>query len=90
MQRENKKKNKKKQIKKIGVISVRHETNVGNNLIKYAMSIILKEFGYSPYIIGTHWNNMSISFINKTTISLKEFNSFFLQQNLFIIKRIKI
>lgn len=67
LQRENKKKNKKKQIKKIGVISVRHETNVGNNLIKYAMSIILKEFGYSPYIIGTHWNNMSISFINKTT-----------------------
>ena len=57
----------KKIIKKVGVIGVVHETNIGNNLIKYAMSIKLKELGYSPYIIGTHMDNTNISFINRTT-----------------------
>ena len=31
------------------------------------MSIILKELGYTPYIIGTHLLNFDISFINQTT-----------------------
>ena len=53
--------------KKIGVVSLRHEVNIGNNLIKYAISILLKNFGYKPYIIGTHLKNRNISFINKTT-----------------------
>ena len=52
---------------KIGIIGVRHEVNIGNNLIKYAISIKLSELGCIPYIIGTHWNNFNISFINKTT-----------------------
>ena len=52
---------------KIGVVGVRHEVNIGNNLLKYAISIKLKELGFIPYIIGTHWNNYNISFINKTT-----------------------
>ena len=53
--------------KKIGVIGVRHEVNIGTNLLKYAISIKLKELGYIPYIIGTHWNNYNITFINQTT-----------------------
>ena len=53
--------------KKIGVIGVRHEINIGTNLLKYAISIKLKELGYIPYIIGTHWNNFNITFINQTT-----------------------
>lgn len=57
----------KKCNKKVGVIGVRHEVNVGNNLIKYAISIILEKLGYKPYIIGTHWNNFNIQFINQTT-----------------------
>ena len=56
-----------KRKKKIGVICVRHEVNVGNNLLKYAIFIVLKNLGYTPYIIGTHWDNFNISFINKTT-----------------------
>ena len=52
---------------KIGVIGVRHEVNIGNNLIKYSMSIILSKLGFIPYIIGTHYKNFNISFINKTT-----------------------
>ena len=54
--------------KKIGVIGVRHEANIGNNLIKYAMSIKLSQLGYIPYIIGTvlkEYNN--IAFVNQTT-----------------------
>ena len=59
---------KKKIKKKIGVIGVRHETNIGNNLIKYAMSIKLSELGYIPYIIGTVWKQYNnIEFINQTT-----------------------
>ena len=52
---------------KIGVIGVRHEVNIGNNLIKYAIFTKLSELGFIPFIIGTHWNNYNISFINKTT-----------------------
>ena len=31
------------------------------------MSIKLKELGYIPYIIGTHYKNFNITFINQTT-----------------------
>ena len=58
---------KRKLRKKVGIISLRHEVNIGNNLIKYAISIIIKQLGYTPYIIGTHWRNFNISFLNKTT-----------------------
>ena len=34
-----------KDIKKIGVVGVRHEANIGNNLLKYAISIKLSELG---------------------------------------------
>jgi len=51
-------KRKKKKLK-IGIIGVRHEVNIGNNLIKFAISIKLAELGFIPYIIGTHWNNLN-------------------------------
>ena len=55
-----------KKNKKIGIVSVRHNVNVGNNLVKYAISIKLKELGYIPYIIGTRKkkHNSNITFIN--------------------------
>ena len=58
-----------KKNKKIGIVSVRHNVNVGNNLVKYAISIKLKELGYIPYIIGTRKkkHNSNITFINQTT-----------------------
>ena len=62
--------------KRIGVIGVRHENNIGNSLIKYAISIKLKELGYKPYIIGTHWNKRNISFINQTTNLIIIHNNF--------------
>ena len=52
---------------KIGIVGVRHEINIGNNLIKYAMSKILSEFGYIPYIIGTRYLNLSIEFAQRKT-----------------------
>ena len=53
---------------KVGVICVRHEVNIGNNLLKYAMSVKLTELGYIPYMIGTVWQKFNnIDFINKTT-----------------------
>lgn len=57
----------KEKPKKVGVVGVRHEVNIGNNLIKYAISIKLKELGYIPFIIGTQFLDFNISFINQTT-----------------------
>lgn len=54
--------------KKIGIIGLRHEANIGNNLVKYAMFIIFKELGFEPWIIGTLWNiNSNITFLQQTT-----------------------
>jgi len=52
---------------KIGVVGVRHSINIGNNLIKYAISIILKEIGFIPYIIGTKIHNYNIKFVERNT-----------------------
>ena len=74
------KKYKKRKKLRIGVVGLSHEINVGNNLIKFAISLLLKKLGFIPYIIGTSWtswSNTDISFINKTTnliIVKKNFN----------------
>ena len=52
---------------KLGVVGVAHTVNVGNNMLKYAISVVLSNLGFEPYIIGTHSNNVSIEFLNKTT-----------------------
>jgi hypothetical protein len=52
---------------KIGIFGCRHDSNIGNFLIKYAMYIKLIEFGYQPYIVTTNHKNVNISFINQTT-----------------------
>ena len=52
----------------MGVVGVRHEVNIGNNLLKYAIFIKLKELGFKPYIIGTLWKRFNnIGFIKRTT-----------------------
>ena len=53
--------------KRIGIVSVRNEVNIGNNLVKYAISQKLKEFGFIPYIIATLWKSYNITFIKETT-----------------------
>ena len=52
-----------KSKKKIGVISLEHSENIGNNLLKYAIFIKLSELGFDPYIIGLRYKNHNISFI---------------------------
>ena len=56
----------KRKKKKIGIIGLSHGTNIGNNLLKYAIFIKLSELGFDPYIIGFHKKNTNISFINRT------------------------
>ena len=53
--------------KKIGIISVRNEVNIGNNLVKYSISQKLKELGFIPYIIGTLRKSCNITFLNEST-----------------------
>ena len=71
-----KKKNNNKKPKKVGVIGLRHEVNIGNNLIKYAIFIKLSEFGFIPYIIGTHLRKHDITFLKKNTNCIIINNSF--------------
>ena len=52
---------------KIGIFGCRHDKNIGNFLIKYAMSTKLIELGYDPYIVTTNHKRVNISFINSTT-----------------------
>ena len=58
---------KKKKLIKVGVFGCRHDTNIGNYLIKYAMHIKLTELGYKPYIVTTNHKRVNISFLNQTT-----------------------
>ena len=52
---------------KIGIFGCRHDINIGNYLIKFAMYIKLSELGYDPYIVTTNQKKVNISFINRTT-----------------------
>ena len=61
---------------KIGVVSVRHDINAGNLLLKYAIHIVLSKLGFTPYIIATHYNNYNLTFINKTTNLVVIYNNF--------------
>ena len=49
--------------KKIGVVGLNHSQNIGNNLLKYSMFIILEKYGFEPYIIGRHSSKCNISFL---------------------------
>ena len=72
---------KKQYKKKIGVVGLRHEVNIGNQLLKYAMFIKLSELGFKPFIIGTHWKNKNISFLKEKT------NLIIIKKNFSEIKR---
>ena len=51
---------------KIGVIGEHHSQNIGNNLLKYAMFVKLKELGFEPQMIGYLFPQNNISMLNKT------------------------
>ena len=51
---------------KIGVVSEHYSQNIGNNLLKYAMFVKLKELGFDPQIIGYLIPGKNISELNKT------------------------
>jgi hypothetical protein len=51
---------------KIGVIGEHLSQNIGNNLLKYAMFIKLKELGFDPQVIGYLIPGNNISELNKT------------------------
>jgi hypothetical protein len=52
---------------KVGVIGLEHSHNIGNNLLKYAMFIVLSELGYDPYIVGMKFLDHNITFIQTIT-----------------------
>jgi hypothetical protein len=52
---------------KIGVVGLGHSQNIGNNLLKYSIFIILEKYGFDPYIIGRHLKQTNISFLESYT-----------------------
>ena len=67
--------NLKKNNKRIGVISCNHHANIGNNLVKYAMFIILSKYGNKPEIIGTNRGKFKLSFLKKN-VNFRIVNNF--------------
>jgi polysaccharide pyruvyl transferase WcaK-like protein len=65
---------------KIGVIGEHHSQNIGNNLLKYAMFIKLKELGFDPQIIGYLIPGHNISELNKI-INIRIINKSFREIN---------
>jgi hypothetical protein len=59
---------------KVGVIGLDHHKNIRNNILKFAMSVQLKELGVDPYIIGYN-SGKGIKFIAEKTnlVSIKGF-----------------
>ena len=59
--------NKKSNKKRIGVVGLANNVNIGNNLVKYGMYMKLKEFGLEPVIIAKNKPNSNSYFIEKYT-----------------------
>ena len=57
-----------------------HSQNVGNNLLKYAISITLSKLGFVPYIIGIKIKNQNISLLQQYT-KVKIINNSFQEIN---------
>lgn len=51
--------------KKIGVLGMKHSNNIGNNLVKFAMSILLKNYGFEPIMISLYKNKSNLYFLKK-------------------------
>ena len=51
---------KNKNNKRIGIVGFSSDINIGNNLIKYSMYIILKRFNYIPTLIAIKTNRNTI------------------------------
>ncbi len=65
---------------RVGVIGLDHHKNVGNNLVKYAISIILSTLSFDPHIIGIKMANQNISFLQQFT-KVKIINNSFKEIN---------
>ena len=51
-------------IKKIGVFGYTNDNNIGNNLVKFSMFLLLKDLGFEPTMIAPS-ENYDLYFIRK-------------------------
>ena len=66
--------------KRIGVIGVPNDQNVGNLLVKFSMFMKLKELGFEPIIISSTYRGRDINFL-KRTVNLFEIKRTFNEVN---------
>jgi len=55
-------------------VGLKHHNNIGNNLVKFSISIKLKEFGFNPIIIG--FSSQDDIYFLKKYVNLKEIKQF--------------
>ena len=65
-----------KNKKKIGVLGMKNKNNIGNNLVKFAMYILLKNYGFEPTMIGISNRKSNLNFLKKY-VNLKVINTSF-------------
>ena len=63
--------------KKIGVVGMVHNNNIGNNLVKFSIYIKLKELGFDPIIIG--FSSIKNLYFLKKYVKLKVIKKNFLE-----------
>ena len=69
--------------KRIGIIAYPNDNNIGNQLLKYAMNIILKRYGFKPILItlkGEKKRKININFLKKF-IKIKQINNYYTDIN---------
>ena len=66
--------------KRIGIIGVPNDQNVGNLLVKFSMFMKLKELGFEPTIISSTYRGKDINFLKKT-VNLLEIKRTFNEVN---------
>lgn len=65
--------------KRIGIIGFENGNNIGNNMVKYSMYILLKSLGFKPTLISLK-QNINIYFLRKY-LNIKEINNYYTDLN---------
>lgn len=67
--------------KNIGIVGYYIDNNIGNQLIKYSMDVVLKKYGFNPILISLkEVSNVNMNFLKKY-VNIKEIKSYITDLN---------
>lgn len=67
--------------KRIGIIAYPDDNNIGNQLLKYAMNVILKRYGFHPTLISFKCGNKPNNKFLKKHLNIKEISNYYTDLN---------